>query len=70
MAKRGNSPLWPLSKSTKKKPTAMLNESLLWTRTISPTGRIMKDETFLGAFLKALAIFSLGALLGFLIVSL
>ena len=29
----------------------MLNTNLLWARTISPTGRIIKQETFLGALL-------------------
>jgi hypothetical protein len=29
----------------------MLNENLLWARTISPTGKIVKEETFLGAAL-------------------
>ena len=33
---------------------SMLNENLLWARTISPTGRIVKEETFLGALLKTL----------------
>jgi hypothetical protein len=39
----------------------MLNESLLWARTISPTGRIVKRETFLGAAL-AFIVFAAGIL--------
>jgi len=41
----------------------MLNESLLWARTISPTGKIVKEETFLGAAIA----FSLIVGLAFLI---
>lgn len=35
--------------------------------TVSPTGRIVKEETFLGAGLKAFAIIGLGAILAFAI---
>jgi len=33
----------------------MLNENILWHRAISPTGRIMREPTFLGCVLGAIA---------------
>jgi hypothetical protein len=41
----------------------MLNESLLWRRAVSPTGRLVKEETFLGAILKFTLIAAAGMLL-------
>jgi hypothetical protein len=34
----------------------MLNESLLWSRTFSPTGRQVKEPTVLGIALGAIAV--------------
>jgi hypothetical protein len=35
----------------------MLNENILWARAISPTGRLIKEPTLLGAVLIGLFLF-------------
>ena len=46
---------------------SMLRENILWSMTISPTGKLVKEETVLGAVLKTAAVVAALAVLYYVI---